>query len=100
MVDLPGGHLVSHERTEEVYLHIYITLLLVSTFCDMSIKHNSGNEFWILISFTYQVNKALDELIKAAEAKTNLHDWTNLPEKSSGKQFNFEGMCFLARMTD
>ncbi|KAK9914520.1 hypothetical protein M0R45_038294 [Rubus argutus] len=47
MVDLPGGHLVSHERTEEV-------------------------------------NKALDELIKAAEAKTNPHDWTNLPEKSSG----------------
>lgn len=25
MVDLPGGHLVSHERTEEVYLHIYHT---------------------------------------------------------------------------
>jgi hypothetical protein len=53
-----------------------------------------------LISFTYQVNKALDELIKAAEAKTNPHDWTNWPEKSSGKQFNFEGMCFLAWMTD
>ncbi|KAM1232323.1 hypothetical protein ACFX13_042889 [Malus domestica] len=46
MVDLPGGHLVSHERTEEV-------------------------------------NKALMELIKATEAKTEPHDWTNLPEKSS-----------------
>ncbi|KAM5557691.1 hypothetical protein ABKV19_024845 [Rosa sericea] len=47
MVDLPGGHLVSHERTEEV-------------------------------------NSALNELIKASEAKTEPHDWTNLPEKSSG----------------
>ncbi|TQD94566.1 hypothetical protein C1H46_019811 [Malus baccata] len=47
MVDLPGGHLVSHERTEEV-------------------------------------NKALMELIKATEAKTEPHDWTNLPETSSG----------------
>ncbi|KAM1254175.1 hypothetical protein ACFX2J_041959 [Malus domestica] len=47
MVDLPGGHLVSHERTEEV-------------------------------------NKALMELIKATEAKTDPHDWTNLPAKSSG----------------
>ncbi|KAL6127253.1 hypothetical protein ACLB2K_075294 [Fragaria x ananassa] len=47
MVDLPGGHLVSHERTEEV-------------------------------------NEALLELIKASEAKTEPHDWTNLPEKSSG----------------
>ncbi|PQP95214.1 hypothetical protein Pyn_23258 [Prunus yedoensis var. nudiflora] len=47
MVDLPGGHLVSHERTEEV-------------------------------------NKALIELIKASEAKTEPHDWTNLPEKSLG----------------
>ncbi|PRQ60460.1 putative carboxylesterase [Rosa chinensis] len=47
MVDLPGGHLVSHERTEEV-------------------------------------NNALNELIKASEAKTEPHDWTNLPEKSSG----------------
>ncbi|XP_050385242.1 uncharacterized protein LOC126801824 [Argentina anserina] len=46
MVDLPGGHLVSHERTEEV-------------------------------------NKALLQLIKASEAKTEPYDWTNLPEKSS-----------------
>ncbi|KAF3432801.1 hypothetical protein FNV43_RR23903 [Rhamnella rubrinervis] len=46
MVDLHGGHLVSHERTEEV-------------------------------------NKALMELIKAAEKEMMPHDWTNLPKQSS-----------------
>ncbi|KAI3457991.1 hypothetical protein Pfo_014654 [Paulownia fortunei] len=47
MVELNGGHLVSHERTEEV-------------------------------------NKALLELIKASESMTNLCEWTNLSNKSSG----------------
>ncbi|XP_010520969.1 PREDICTED: uncharacterized protein LOC104799971 [Tarenaya hassleriana] len=47
MVDLHGGHLVSHERTEEV-------------------------------------NRALLELIKAAEMKTHPSDWTNLPMEPSG----------------
>ncbi|GKC73446.1 alpha/beta hydrolase fold-1 [Tanacetum coccineum] len=47
MVELHGGHLVSHERTKEV-------------------------------------NEALLDLITAAENKTSPHDWTNLPEKSTG----------------
>nr|XP_043617800.1 putative aminoacrylate hydrolase RutD [Erigeron canadensis] len=47
MVELHGGHLVSHERTKEV-------------------------------------NEALLELINASESKTSPHDWTNLPEKSTG----------------
>ena len=40
----------------------------------------------MLICFEYQVNKALMELIKATEAQIEPHDWTNLPETSSGKQ--------------
>ncbi|XP_048325747.2 uncharacterized protein LOC107409833 [Ziziphus jujuba] len=47
MVDLHGGHLVSHERTEEV-------------------------------------NKALMELIEASKLHMKPHEWTNLPNKSSG----------------
>lgn len=43
MVDLPGGHLVSHERTEEVYLHIYHTKYIYYSWYDYL---ESGNERW------------------------------------------------------
>lgn len=47
MIELDGGHLVSHERTKEV-------------------------------------NQVLLELIKVSEMKVVQHDWTDLPNKSSG----------------
>ncbi|KAF5960149.1 hypothetical protein HYC85_001358 [Camellia sinensis] len=54
MIELHGGHLVSHERTEEVF------------------------------DLIVMVNQALSELIKASEKQMIPYDWTNLPTKSSG----------------
>ncbi|KAK9204590.1 hypothetical protein WN943_014852 [Citrus x changshan-huyou] len=69
MIDLPGGHLVSHERTEETL-----------------------NSF-----LKFQVNQTLIDLIKASEKKISPQDWTNLPQTSSGKHATIE-IVFLFSM--
>lgn len=38
-----------------------------------------------MFSISFQVNKTLLELIQASEIQIKPHEWTNLPQKRSGK---------------
>ncbi|KAB5531609.1 hypothetical protein DKX38_018279 [Salix brachista] len=76
MVDLHGGHLVSHERTEEVFL-----------LSEIEIWHDSTIALWNgdCSALEIIVNQALCELISASEKKLSPHVWTNFSKDSSCK---------------
>lgn len=74
MVELHAGHLVTHERTDEVF-----------------IIHNN-NKKWNLkfnnllakIMFFSQVNQALINLINASKSKHKPEEWSHIPERETG----------------
>lgn len=73
MVELHAGHLVTHERTDEVF-----------------IIHNNNkrnfkfNNILPKIMFFSQVNQALINLINASKSKHKPEEWSHIPERETG----------------